>query len=300
MQPTLVILAAGLGSRYGSLKQLDPLGPAPGNAALLDYSIYDARRAGFGRVVVVIRPEVADAFRDLSDRWRPRVELAYALQRLPADRTRAKPWGTGEAVLAAREHLTTPFGVANADDFYGRTAFQSLAGFLTGVTPASDGPLPTYAVVGYPLRGTLSDSGGVNRGLCRVAPHSDLLEEIEEIEGIERAGAGGRVVLAGGRERLLRGDEIVSMNLWGFTPAFLAPLAAGFEAFRAAHAGEAKAEFLIPDVVQEQITTRRARVRVLAGGTTWCGVTFPDDRGPARAMLTRLEATGEYPNPLWT
>ena len=287
--PTLVILAAGVGSRYGGAKQIESLGP--GGATLLDYSVYDARRAGFGAIVVVTRPELAAAF--------DRIDAAIVIQRLddvpvPAPAGRTKPWGTGHAVLAAASAVSSPFAVVNADDFYGRDAFRRAAEFLAH---AGESP-ETFANVAYALRDTLSAAGGVNRAVCR-ADRDGWLESVEEVVDIRRledgtyAGADPR-----GQRVRLAGDALVSMNLWAFAPAVFAPLRRGFAEFlRQDTAG--RGEFLISQATRDAVRRREARVRLLPTQSRWLGLTYPNDRPRVEAALRELVAAGEYPQRLW-
>lgn len=288
--PTLVVLAAGMASRYGGRpKQLEPMGPAGGT--LIDYCLHDARAAGFGDAVLVVRPEMESQFRDtIAARWAARLPLRFAHQELPAGRP--KPWGTGQAVLTARALVTGPFAVCNADDFYGRSAYRALAEFLAASAPA--GP-PEWALVGYPLRNTLSAHGGVNRGVCRVGP-GGALAGIEEVIDITPSGADGLVRASG---RVIPGDTPVSMNIFAFTPALFDALAGGFERFRAARGGEPKAEYLLPAQLEEEIRAGRARMRVLPGGEVWCGVTYPADRAATQEFLAAQTAAGAYPAEPW-
>ena len=290
MTPALVILAAGVGSRYGGPKQIEPVGP--GGATLLEYSIYDARRAGFGTVVVVTRPELATAF--------DRIGATVVIQRLddiPAGVTaptvppgRTKPWGTGHAVLAASSAVSGPFAVVNADDFYGRDAFARAAQFLGA---AQEG---TFAIIAYPLRDTLSAAGGVNRAVCH-ADGNGWLETMEEVVDIRRLEDG---TYAGadthGRTVRLAGDALVSMNLWAFTPAVFAQLRRGFAEFL--HRAGGQGEFLISHGIRDAVSRGEARVRVLDTRARWLGITYPDDRPRVAAALRQLVAAGEYPERL--
>ena len=289
-----MILAAGVGSRYGGPKQIEPVGPA--GATLLDYSIFDARRAGFGTVVVVTRPELATAFE--------RIGATVVIQRLddlPPGLTlppaRTKPWGTGHAVLAAAPAVGGPFAVVNADDFYGRDGFTRAAEFLA-VGHAGESPA-TFANVAYPLRDTLSAAGGVNRAVCR-ADGAGWLESMEEVVDIRHLGDGTyEGTDARGRPVRLAGDAFVSMNLWVFTPAVFALLRGGFAEFlRGAAAGQG--EFLISHAIRDAVRRREVRVRLLGTRARWLGVTYPDDRPRVAAALQQLVAAGEYPERLWT
>ena len=299
--PTLLALAAGLGSRFGGPKQLAPLGP--NGETILDFSMHDAVRAGFDAAVLVIRPELRDAFeRGLVARWRPRLRVTLVEQTLDQSvepsvtaAGRTKPWGTGHAVLAARDVLHDPFAVVNGDDYYGRDAMLRLGAFLAGVRADE----PSYAVIGFPLGATLSEAGGVNRAVLDVGPDG-LLRHVEEVIGIERTPEGDGVVRRPeGSPRAIPQDTLVSMNMWGFTPALLAQLRDAFGAFLRARGGEPKAEFLIPDVVQELIDAGRATVRVPRGGGPWLGLTHPEDREHVARELSALVERGEYPNPVW-
>ena len=288
-----MILAAGVGSRYGGPKQIEPLGPA--GATLLDYSVYDARRAGFATIVVVTRPELAAAFE--------RTGATVVIQRLddlppglalPPGRT--KPWGTGHAVLAAASAVSGPFAVVNADDFYGRDGFTRAAEFLAA-RAAAESPA-TFAIIAYPLRDTLSAAGGVNRAVCR-ADGEGWLESVEEVVDIRRLEDG---TYAGtdtrGAPVRLAADALVSMNLWAFTPAVFALLRRGLAEF-ACRADAGRSELLISHGIGDAVRRGEARVRLLGTRGRWLGVTYPDDRPRVAAALRQLVAAGEYPERLW-
>jgi hypothetical protein len=300
MSLSLVVLAAGIGSRYGGLKQVDAVGP--GGATLLDYSAYDAWRAGFERVVLVVKEGMeADVRRLVGDRIATRIPVAYAVQKDAAldgftpPPGRTKPWGTGHATLAAAELVEGPFAVINADDFYGRSSYRVLASFLSAPAP---GPAPELALVGFPLAATLSQDGPVSRGVCTVDAASHLVGIREWLE-VEPDGADARGRDEGGTWRRIPGTTPVSMNFWGFTPAFLPALRDGFARFLAANAASAKAEYYLLSAVQDLLDAGRARVRVLEGGGPWGGLTYPGDRPRLVAMLESLVARGEYPRELW-
>lgn len=302
MAPCVVILAAGIGRRFGGGKQLVPVGP--GGQTLLEYSVYDARRAGFGRVVFVIRPDIEAEFRAaVVDRLGHRVETAcvfQTLEALPAGRRppagRTKPWGTGHAVLVAQEAVAGPFAVANADDFYGARAWEQMGAFLRQ-PPA--GGVPTWALAGYALRATLPPSGAVSRGLCACTPDG-WLRDIVETSGIERDGDGARCRAADGTVRVLSGEQAVSMNLWGFTADFFDELRRAFAAFLEAHGGSPDAELQLPTVVQQAVRAGRARARVLPATDEWCGLTNPQDAARVAETLGRLTEAGVYPRELWS
>jgi len=295
--PTLLVLAAGMGSRYGGLKQIDPVGPA--GETIIDYSIFDALRAGFGKVVFIIRKDIEDAFREtVGSRFEKRLPVEYVFQSLedipprfavPAGRT--KPWGTTQAILVAAGTIREPFAAINADDFYGAQGYRELAGHLTSGSP-------DYAMVGFTLRNTLSDFGSVARGVCRVAP-DNTLETIEEHTKIERDGDGARNTDAQGNVTKLTGDEPVSLNMWAFTPGVFDQLRERFEKFLESSGSDQKAECLIPNTVGDLIRAGRARVKVLRTNDSWFGVTYREDRPLVVESIRRLIGSGQYPERLW-
>lgn len=299
MEPTLLVLAAGMGSRYGGLKQMDPMGP--NGETVLDYSVYDAIRAGFTRVVFIIREDFADAFKEgVGGRFANRIQVDYAFQRLddlPAGFSvpagRAKPWGTAHAVRAARDIVAEPFAVINADDFYGRDAYQRAAEFLKN--PGSDTTLSHYAMVGYPLENTLSAHGDVNRGICE-RDAAGLLTEVEEYVAIERESDGTvRGNALDGTRRPITENTPVSMNFWAFTPCFFEKLEAEFTAFLSASGSAEKSECYIPSVVDALIRSGKADCRILDTTSHWFGVTYPADKPHVVESIQRLIAAGEYP-----
>jgi len=289
-----------MGSRYGGVKQLEPVGP--GGATLMDYSIYDALRAGFGKVVFVIRPDLEAGFQEIIvPRYAGRIAVATAHQRLsdvPSGITvpegRQKPWGTGQAVLAAEAAVDTPFVVANADDFYGAPAFAAAAEFLR--IPPVDGP-SSFALVGYRLRDTLSEHGAVNRGACRVSADG-YLQGVEEIYEIAPSAAGQLIGRGAKGHVTLTPDALVSMNLWAFSPAVFEILRAGFVRFLPG--ADAKGEFLLPAAIQEALDRKLARVRVLDAGSPWFGMTYPADRPRVEQAIQALVRSGVYPERLWS
>jgi hypothetical protein len=295
MTLSLVLLAAGLGSRYGGPKQLDPLGPH--GETLMDYAAFDAKRAGFERVVVVTRKSLAaEVNAGLLSRAGSSIEVVVVeqeLDRLPPGFTvpagREAPWGTAHAVLVARAAVDGPFAVVNADDFYGASSYAVLAGFLR---EREAGAVDAWGCVGFPLRATLSDTGTVNRAECVVTPDG-WLSRVVELRGIARDGDGGRV-----GDRVLSGDMLVSMNCWAFTPPLFAELDAAFHTFLATGPG-AKDECLLPSVVNDAIARGIARTWMLESEGPWCGVTHRDDRPAAVAVLADLHARGAYPEHLW-
>ncbi len=300
MKPTLLVLAAGLGTRYGGLKQIDSIGPH--GETIIDYSIYDAIRAGFGKTVFVIRHYFEDAFREkVSSKFDGFVETAYAYQELDAclgdfklPPQREKPWGTGHAILVCKDLIREPFAVVNADDYYGVHSLKTMADFLTARDATTD-----YGMIGYILRNTLSEHGGVSRGVTQCDEHM-FLDGIVERKKIERVGTGARYLDDDGTPHALTGDEIVSMNLWGFQPSIFPHLQAQFERFLRDHGNEVKTEMYIPSVVDVLIAGGQARVKVLQTHDTWFGVTYREDRDMAIRCMRRLIADGVYPERLWT
>lgn len=299
MNPELIVMAAGMGSRYGGLKQLDGVGPA--GERLLDYSLYDAKQAGFGRVIFVIRRAFEEAFREHVLKPVSRhIEAEVVFQELdaipagiPIAPDRAKPWGTGHAILCCRDAVRAPFAVINADDFYGRHAIQQLARFLRTADPAA----PSFALVGYRVDQTLSAHGAVSRGVCAVTPEGRL-RGIEEWTQI-RAEGGAIVARRQSEARTLDSATPVSMNCWGFTPALFAPLAAAFESFLWRNGCDPKAEFFIPTLVDDMLKTQRAEVWVLETESRWMGLTYPEDRDEVCQGIRALISAGAYPSPIW-
>jgi hypothetical protein len=300
VKPSLVILAAGVGSRYGGLKQLDPVGP--GGAALMDYTMYDALHSGFERVVLVIRRETEAEIRaHIEAGAARRLEVHFAhqeLDRLPEGFAvrgdRSKPWGTGHAVLMAAPYLEGPFVAANADDFYGRRAVAALARYL-GDTAGAE--LPHWAMVGYRLGETLPASGRVSRAVC-VRDEDGWMLGLKEILAIERVGDSARWQAEGGATRIEPLDTLVSMNLWGFTVSLMGHLERGFRGFLEAGPGP-KDEFYLPVAVAEAVRAGAARVKILDEGGRWCGMTSPEDRAATAEVLRELVDAGEYPEQLW-
>jgi len=296
--PTLLVMAAGMGSRYGGLKQIDPVGPS--GETIIDYSIYDALRAGFGKLVFVIRKDIEAPFKDtVGARFEKRLPVEYAFQeldKLPAGFTvpegRTKPWGTTQAVLMAADVVREPFAVINADDFYGAESYRVLGEHLKSGSADS-------AMVGFILRNTLSDFGSVARGVCRVNGEG-YLATVEELTSIERDGERAKNTDAAGKVTALNGDEAVSMNMWGFTPSIFGQLRDLFHSFLERSGKELKTESYIPTAVNELVAAGQARVKVLRSSDSWFGVTYREDRPRVVDSIGRLIAAGRYPARLWS
>ena len=301
MKPTLLILAAGIGSRYGSLKQLDRIGPS--GETIIDYSIYDAIRAGFGKVVFVIKENIAKEFSEVFvEKLNGKIEVETVFQEIHKvpegiqySEERQKPWGTGHAVLMAAEKIHEPFAVINADDFYGRGAYQSLADFYKEWTPQKGN---TYCMVGYELGKTLSEHGSVSRGVCKADGCAFLLEVTERTK-IERNPAGIEYLDETGKSFYLDKRTTVSMNFWGFTPSFFNFLETGFLEFLKNNANSPKAEFYIPGVVNDLLKRKEASVRILPCSDQWFGMTYREDRELVVSRIRELVKAGIYPVDLW-
>ena len=298
---TLVILAAGMGSRYGGLKQIDPI--TDGGEFIIDFSVFDAVKAGFDKVVFIIKEENYDAFREtVGARVEPyiRVEYAFqALEKIPdgfsVPEGRVKPWGTSHALLCAEEFVDDNFAVINADDFYGRDAFLKLADHLRTL----DAKSTDYCMIGYVLRNTLTENGTVSRGRC-VTDEKGMLASITEITKIKTCGDDAEYLNESGEWEALPGDTVVSMNCWGLTPAVFPELRAGFERFLASEKGkEMKSEYYLPGAVDDQMQDGKCSVKVYATTAAWYGVTYSEDKEGVKAALRGLMDGGEYPRKLW-
>lgn len=300
MKPSLLILAAGMGSRYGGLKQVDALGP--GGEAIIEYSIYDAIQAGFGKVVFVIRKDIEVAFKEkFSNKFDGLIEVAYVFQEFDSPiegidefPNREKPWGTAHAVLMAADAIAEPFAVINADDYYGTAAYKTIAQFLTEKASPTD-----YAMIGYVLKNTLSDSGTVNRGVCEM-DDQNLLTNVVECLKIQRQ-ADGTVThkKEDGTEGLLQEDNLVSMNFWGFHPNIFPIIRTQFIDFVKNNWDQPRSEFFIPLVVNDLIKTNRVKLHVLSSEDQWYGVTYQEDKSMVVDAFQALTTGGTYPTPLW-
>ena len=292
-------MAAGMGNRYGGLKQIDPVGP--NGEIIIDYSIYDAINAGFGKLVFVIRHFFEDAFKEkIGRKFDGLVETAYAYQELdaclgdftlPADRQ--KPWGTGHAILVARDVVNEPFAVINADDYYGTNSFKVIADYLSAGTYEKE-----YAMVGYTLKNTLSDYGSVARGVCKCDDRM-FMTEIIECTNVEKTADGARFTDNDGNVHQLTGGETVSMNLWGFDASIFKHLERLFAEYLEKNGQNPKGEFYIPFVVDELVENGLTRVKVLPTDDSWFGITYKQDKPIAVASINKLIAQDVYPQKLW-
>ena len=301
MKLTLLVLAAGMGSRYGGLKQLDEVGPS--GETVMDYSVFDAMRAGFDRVVFVIRKDIEEAFRAaIGSRYADRIEVAYAFQdmndlpagfRVPEGRT--KPWGTGQAVYAARKLLDGPFAVINADDFYGADSYRKLAGYLKSAP--EDGKI-RGCIASFVLSNTLSENGSVSRGICSADAAGNLSKVVENTKIFRRD---GKVISVqeDGAELEFTGEELVSMNSWGFMPELVGELERLFTGFLEEHGTELKSEFYLPFAVDTLIREGRAEIKMLKSEDSWFGITYREDKPFVQAALRKLVAEGADPATLF-
>jgi UTP-glucose-1-phosphate uridylyltransferase len=301
MQPTLLVLAAGTGSRYGGLKQIDPVGP--NGEIIIDYSIYDAIRSGFGKVVFVIRKDIETEFREsVGKRFTGVIPVNYVFQDLadlPAGfsvpQGRIKPWGTGHAILAARDMINEPFAVINADDFYGRAGYRLLCNHLNS---APVGGYANYAMVGYVLRNTLSDHGSVSRGICECNQQGFVSRVVERL-AIFRDGNDARFVENDGSETMVSGDKLVSLNFWGFTPSIFDHLESEFRVFLSEPGIELESEFFIPTVTGTLVEQGTAKVTMLESPDAWFGITYRKDKAMVTENIRKLVDAGIYPEELF-
>ena len=303
VKPTLLVLAAGMGSRYGSLKQMDGVGP--NGEAIIDYSIYDAIRAGFGKVVFVIRHTFEKEFKEMfsPERFGGRIEVDFVFQELDylpegfsVPEGREKPWGTNHAVMMGASAVNEPFAVINSDDFYGTDAYRVMGEYLSQL----DGAKGEYAMIGYEVNKTLSDNGTVSRGVCTVDENRFLTSMVERTK-IERNAEGTIVFHDLGTDEALAEDTPVSMNFFGFTPDYFAHSANGFKEFLASEDVKTnlKAEFFIPLMVNKLVASGDARLKVLSTTAQWFGVTYKEDKPRLVAKIEKLIEEGVYPRNLW-
>ena len=299
MKPTLFVLAAGMGSRYGGLKQIDGLGPS--GETIMDYSVYDALRAGFGKVVFVIRKDFEEAFREVViSKYADKVPCEVCFQsvdKVPEGCTynpeRTKPWGTNHAVLMAKDLIREPFAVINADDFYGRESFQVLADYLKSV----EGTTGKYCMVGYRVANTLSENGSVSRGVCATDENGYLTDVVERTK-IEKVG--DKIIYTeDGVDTEISPNSPVSMNMWGFTPEYFEYVEKAFVEFLQARGQELKSEFYIPTLVNDMIRSGKATCKVLDTTSKWFGVTYAEDRPQVVMKINNLVKEGVYPEKLF-
>lgn len=301
-RPTLAVMAAGMGSRYGGLKQIEPVGPS--NETIMDYSVYDAARAGFGKVVFIISKAIEEEFKaNIMKKYEKRIDTAYVIQSLdrlpeglsvPADRK--KPWGTGHAVLCCREAVHGPFAVINADDFYGQTSYKALYDHLVNARD-TDG-VYDCCMVGFALENTLSEHGSVARGVCTLDPEGNLRNIVERTK-IQKFGSTIRY-LDDDTWVDIAPDTIVSMNAWGFTPGIFDEFERQFEEFLKTNRDDLQTrEFYLPSVVDRLLAEKRARVKVLETGERWYGMTYQEDRELVRQQIRAMVDKGIYPENLW-
>jgi dTDP-glucose pyrophosphorylase len=300
MKPTLLILAAGMGKRYGGPKQIEPVGP--NGELIIDYSVYDAIKAGFGRMVFVIRHEFEDAFRQqFGDKYTDRIEVTYAYQEMDSciddhkiSANRQKPWGTAHAILVAKDVVNEPFAVINADDFYGLGAFKVISEYFADPSHTEN----DFCMVGYNLENTLSKYGSVCRGICELNEQG-FLKKITEHTEIEKNNIEIKALDSAGNNCCLAGQSIVSMNLWGFKPSIFGLLQSKFDDFLKENGNDPKPEFFIPTVIDNLIHSNITTVKVLKTDEKWFGITYPRDKVKAAACIEELIAQGVYPEKLW-
>lgn len=298
-KPTLLILAAGMGSRYGGIKQLDEFGP--NGETIIDYSLYDAIRAGFGKIVFIIREELKDDFESVfASKLAGKIDYEYAFQQtdsfVPSDLgnvERAKPWGTGHAVLCASGQTSTPFAVINADDFYGAEAYQKMAKFLTENDVEN-----LHAMVGFQVKNTLSENGTVSRGVCQLNAEEHLTEVIERTK-ILRKENGDIVYIEDDGETILAEDALVSMNFWGFKTSIFPIIKDMFADYARKNYASPKAEFYIPTVMAHAIEHGLGECYVFENSSNWFGVTYPEDKPEVINAIKVLVDQGKYPAKLW-
>ena len=300
-KPTLLVLAAGMGSRYGSLKQIDPVGPS--GETIIDYSIYDAARAGFGKVVFIIRKSFEQDFKDIFiSKLQPHIPVEYVFQEIeniPADigisPERTKPWGTAHAILMAKNVINEPFAVINGDDFYGAAAFQTMTDYLVSLTPDQQNQ---YSLVGYQVGNTMSENGTVSRGVC-LADENKFLVSVTERTNIQYTDGGIAYTDGDGAFVFLKPETLVSMNFWGFTPEYFRQTESMFIDFLKANTDSLKAEFYIPTAIDSLVSSGKAKVKVLQSDAKWFGVTYKEDKPLVIEKLAQLIKSGVYPSQLW-
>jgi len=295
MKPSLLVLAAGMGSRYGGNKQLDEVGPS--GETIIDYSIYDAIRAGFGKIVFIIRRDIEEQIKErFIDKLKGKIEVDYVFQEITnlpegskVNPERSKPWGTSHAIMVAKNKIKEPFGVINADDFYGTGSFKILYDFLTTDEKSTD-----YCIVGYKMKNTLSDHGTVNRGVCR-ADSNGFLVDIVETRGIEKLPNGAQAQLADGATVKFTGEEVVSMNLWGFKQSCFDFLEQEFKSFISEKGMDLKSELDIPTSVDKFVKAGNITIKILMSNEQWFGITYKEDKPLVVERIKNMIAKGIYP-----
>ncbi len=298
MKPTLLILAAGMGSRYGGLKQIDGIGP--NQEPIIEYSIYDAISSGFGKIVFVIRKEFDEAFRSRFNQFSDRIKIEYAYQpvNIKLDGVdiveRSKPWGTSHAVLVAKDIINEPFAVINADDYYGAGSFKLMADFLINECKPN-----LMSMIGYTLRNTLSDYGTVNRGVCAVDKKNNLIEVVERVKIAKQNGKVKYNIGSDEESGELNPDFSVSMNYWGFHPSIFKEIKYGLHNFIKENSKNPTAEYYIPNIVTDMIVSNKMSVRVIPTNDNWFGVTYKEDKPMAVAEINKYIKSGIYPKNLW-
>ena len=290
---TLLVMAAGMGSRYGGLKQLDPVGP--NNETIIDYSVFDAVRSGFNKAVFIIREEFRSEFESqITNKYKDIIEVSFSIQDLndlpngfSCPDNRNKPWGTGHAILSASNIVNEPFAVINGDDFYGKESFQLISKFYNNDNNTD------FSMVAFELENTLSDFGGVSRGIC--TSKRDCIINISETHDIKKS----KGAITSSSILQLDGSELVSMNMWGFTPKLFSYLKKGFSSFLDLHSNEIKSEYLIPSEINNLIESGEEKVRMLKSNSSWFGVTYKEDKPFVESQIINLINSGEYPSKLF-
>lgn len=300
MKPTLLILAAGLGSRYGGVKQMDKVGPS--GESIIDYSIYDAIRTGFGKVVFVINKKIENDFKEIFEpKLKGKIKTEYVLQEIDdlpegysVPENRIKPWGTAHAIMAARNVIHEPFAVINADDFYGRNSYQALVDFFS----LKNRDEKEFCMVGFKLEKTITESGTVSRGVCSL-DESKCLTEVVEHTKIQKDGKNIIFINEDGLSKEISTETIVSMNFWGFSPLLFKSLHEGFKEFLKQNINDPKSEYFIPTVITDMINANAASVKVLESTEQWFGVTYQEDKPMVIENVKKLVEWGVYPENLW-
>tara|TARA_B100000214_G_scaffold267281_1_gene198126 strand:+ start:4337 stop:5236 length:900 start_codon:yes stop_codon:yes gene_type:complete len=299
MKPTLLILAAGMGSRYGGLKQIDGIGP--NQEPIIEYSIYDAIKSGFGKIVFVIRKEFDEAFRSRFDKFSDKIQINYAYQEVNIKIDglniieRNKPWGTSHAVLVAKDLINEPFAVINADDYYGAGSYQLISDFLINDCSSS-----LMAMVGYTLKNTLSEHGTVNRGVCEVDHNNNLVEVVERTKIARQNGVVNYNIGTQDSFKNLDENSSVSMNYWGFHPSIFKEIEIGLHHFIRENIDNPTAEYYIPNIVTDMIIKGKMAVRVIPTNDNWFGVTYKEDKPMAVSAIHEYITKGIYPKKLWS